>query len=79
MYSEHSDYIQNHPGVSYRGATVAYLLGLGPMPPPKPQEVAVAALYAQLNNPQAFENAELACVLQEGCGHAEETSCKYYF
>jgi hypothetical protein len=48
-----------------------YLLGLGPMPPPKPQDVTIAAFYAQMNNP----DADVAYSLQNGlCARSNQDS-----
>lgn len=37
----------------------AYLLGLGPMPPPSTQDVSVAALCFQMEHPDAIGNEDL--------------------
>ena len=44
---------QSQPPWKYQ--TAAYLLGLGPMPPPRPQDIAVAVMNHRLDNPPADE------------------------
>ena len=50
-----------------------YLLGLSPMPPPSPQDLAVAALYTQMNNPtgNAGEDADFTHILENEVGNSQ--------
>ena len=45
------------------GAIAAYLLGLAPMPPPDPQDIAVARFYSQMDNSGAK-------IVEDGVGEA---------
>ena len=44
---------QNQHNTRPRYETAAYLLGVGPMPPPRPQDIAVAVTNHLLDNPPA--------------------------
>ena len=57
MYSE--DNFDLPPRVPHvPNATTAYLLGLGPMPPPNSQSLSVATFYSQLEKPSVLSNEE---------------------
>lgn len=58
MQQNYNPYIQHDQQQTSRApyANAAYLLGMGPMPPPRPQDIAVARLNAAMDS-GAFENA----------------------
>jgi hypothetical protein len=53
------NYFAQPPQPQQRSGMMAYLLGMGPMPPPHPAEIAVARVMYGLDHPELQEHAEV--------------------
>lgn len=62
-----------------RGGMAAYLLGMGPIPAPRPEEVAVGRAIYALDHPELFEAREENTNLQLPEDNHGISSCSFFY